>query len=186
MVDIAYGEPESIRAGDTLQWKRSLSDYPPATWTLVYSLLSASTKVTITGAESGSDHLIDEDAATTAAYTAGNYDWTAHVTDGTDRHTIAHGTIEILPDLSAAATYDNRTHARIMLDAIEAVLESRATNDQIDIISTSIGSRALGRDKSALMEAHSKYKALVKAEDQAEEIRNGSGTGRMVRVRFVA
>jgi len=186
MLEIPYGEPDSIRAGDTLQWKRVLSDYPADVWTLTYSLLSSSGKIIITGSASGTDHLIDEDATTTADYTAGAYDWVAHVSDATDRFTLEYGTIEVLPDLSAASTYDNRTHAKTMLDAIEAALEGQATNSQLDQISFTHGPRALSSDKSILIQLRSRYKSEVESEEQAENIRKGLGTGRTVHTRFAS
>jgi hypothetical protein len=43
---------------------------------------------------------------------------------------VDRGTIVLLPRYDQAAAYDDRSHARKMLDAIEAVLESRASADQ--------------------------------------------------------
>lgn len=179
---IPYGEPDSIRAGDTLEWKRSLADYPATTWTLVYSLVNSGAKITITASASGTDHLIDESAATTAAYTAGWYDWTAHVTDGTDRYTVDHGRIEVQPDLSAATIYDNRSHARIMLDAIESLLEGKTTADAQS--STHNGRSLTSYTWAELRLLRDLYRAEANAEDQAERLRNGSRTGRFVQVRL--
>ena len=181
---VPYGEPDFLRSGDSLTWKRALSDYPATVWTLTYSFLSSAAKITITASASGTDHLVDVAPATSAAYTAGWYDWTAQVTDGTDRHTVDTGRMQVLPDLEAATTYDNRSHSRIMLDALKALYEGRATNDQLDIVNSSHNGRSLSRDPAALLALMNKYQAQVTAEDQAARIADGLGSGRFVQVRF--
>lgn len=181
---IPYGEPDILHVGDSWQWKKSLSDYPASTWTLTYSLLSSTTKITLTGSASGTDHLIDISASTTAAYTAGWYDWVARVSDGTDSFTVGYGRIELLPDLEAASSYDNRSHARKVLDAIESVIEGRASQDADTITHNG---RSLARTPiEDLLKLRSKYKSEVDAEDQAERIRSGLNSGRMVRVRLAS
>lgn len=177
-------EPTAARAGDTWEWKRSLADYPATDWTLTYILFNAAGKVTITASADGTDHLVDVAPATTAAYAAGRYDWVAHVTDGTDRYQVGAGTITIQPDVSAASSYDSRSHARKMLDAIDALLEGRATNDQLDIVATAVGDRSVGRKPDLLLKLRQHYAAAVALEEQAAAIARGENLGRIVQVRF--
>ncbi len=182
--EILYGEPLSVRSGDTWQWKISQSDYPPDTWTLSYSLLNSAGKITISAIADGADHLVSVAAATTAAYTAGRYDWFAHVTDGSDRYQIGTGAISIQPDLSALDTYDGRSHSRKMLAAIEALLEDQATTGQIDLVATTLNSRSLTRDKAELVKLHGRYAAAVRAEDDAQRIARGGSPAGVTQVRF--
>ena len=170
-------EPTSARAGDTWRWSRSLADYPAPTWTLAYTLVNAAGKVSITAVADGAAHLVSVAPATTAAYAAGRYDWVAHVTDGTDRYQVDSGSIDVLPDLSSLSSYDGRSHARKMLSAIDALLESRATTADLDLVATAIGDVSATKRPELLMEWRRHYAALVASEDRAAAIANGDSPG---------
>lgn len=175
-------EPLALRAGDSATWRISLCDYPAgAGWVLSYALLSASApKITFAAAADGDDHLVTLTAATTATWAAARYSMMATVSDGTDRATVRLADIVVLPDLTAAANYDGRSHARKMLEAIEAAIEARATNEQLDLIELTINisgasSHTSKRDRAALLEYRSKYRAEVAREDAASGNRPGRG-----------
>ena len=179
---IPNNEPVSLTAGDRWQWTRTLSDYPAPTWVLAYTLINAAGKISIAAAASGSDHAVDITAATTAAYTAGMYDWIATVTSGSDRRTIDNGRLEVKPNLAALSTYDARSFPRRMLEALEAVIQGRATLDQEEM---SIEGRSLKRTPfEQLVIQHGRFKALVAAEESAERLRNGLAAGNRLLVRF--
>lgn len=178
-------EPFSIRAGDTLTWSRSLADYPASGWTLSYVLINSSAKISITAGSDGNNHLVSVAPATSANYSAGWYDWTAQVTDGTDVYTVDYGRMEVLPQFSAASTLDNRTHARKMLEAIEAALEGKATNDQLDLLETSLATRGIKRDPEKLLIIRDRYRSEVANEVRADAIRKGLGNGRRIQTRLV-
>lgn len=180
---IPMTEPTQARAGDTWEWKKSLSDFPADTWTLTYTLFSSSGVLTITASADSTAHLVDVAPATTAAYTAGRYDWISQVTDGTDQYQVGKGAIQVLPDLSAAATYDGRSHARKMLDAIESILEGRATNDDLDTVRSAHSGRDMTRE--GLIKIHQHYSASVRMESEALGLANGQKTGRFIQTRFV-
>lgn len=181
---IPYNEPTSARAGETWEWKKSLSEYPSDVWTLSYSLYNSAALIEITAAADGTEYLVDVAAATTGAYTAGRYDLVGKVTDGTDFYTVATGSIQLLPAITAAA--DGRSHARTMLDAIEAMLEGNATNAQVDVISAAHNGRSLTKDPGALVAMHSRYSAMVAAEEDAQRVANGLRSSRLVQTRFTA
>lgn len=177
-------EPTQARAGDTWTWARTLPDYPAPTWELTYTVFSSAAVFTITATADGSDHLVYEAPADTDDLIAGRYDWVAHVTDGVDRYQVGGGSLTVLPDLADAASYDGRSHARKMLDAINAILESRATAADLDTVRTSSGDRALETDIAALIKLRQQYAAAVAAEDQAVRVARGEDSGRLVQVRF--
>lgn len=132
MSTVPTTEPNTLRVGDLWTWLKSLAEYPAnAGWTLAYTLINANKKITITASASGADHLISVAAATTAGYTAGFYSWMARITKGLESYTIDEGTIEVLPDLAAVSTYDGRSHAQTMVEAIEAAIEGRASALQL-------------------------------------------------------
>ena len=172
-------EPTQARAGETWDWKRSLSDYPADTWTLAYQFTNATSKITITASADGFDHLVTAAKAVTALYAAGDYTGFAQVTDGTSTYTVWSGFLEVLPDLSSATAYDGRSHARKMLDAIEALLEGRGTADQLDLVSSAIGDRSLARKPETLLPLRDRYKAEALREEMA--LRTGTGGRILVR-----
>lgn len=70
-------------------------------------------------------------AADTADWAPGDYAWTIRVTNGGDVAEVACGRMTIRPDLaSLPAGADSRTENQVALDAIKAVLSSRASKDQ--------------------------------------------------------
>lgn len=182
MADIPTTEPLELRAGDTWQWTRSLADYPAsAGWSLAYVFINAAAKISISASASGDDHAVTVAAATTANYAAGNYDWIARASKSGQVFTVGAGRITILPSL-AASTADLRTHARKVLEAIEAVLEGRASQD---VLEYQIAGRSLKRIPLAdLLTLRDRYRAEVAREDAANRVALGLPDRRRVFVRF--
>ena len=132
MATVPYTEPAAFRAGDLVRWTKFLSDYPANDgWTLSYTLINASIKISLTATASGAEHLVSVPAATSANYAAGAYTWMARVTKGSEVYTIGQGSLTILPNLSALMSYDGRSHAQTMVDAIEAAIQGRASALQL-------------------------------------------------------
>jgi hypothetical protein len=155
-------------AGDTLQFDTVVPDYPAGDgWTLTYKLVPrvAGTTISFNAAADGDDYAVEVGSTTTATWTAGEYSWAAYVSLSGERHTVDSGTCTINADPAAASTLDSRTHARVVLEAIEAVIESRATKDQQEY---TIGNRTLKRIPiMELVKFAEYYRAKVKAEDNA-------------------
>ncbi len=183
MAEIANKEPTEFRAGDSLTWKRQLSDYPSTEYTLKYAFRGNTGSFDITASSSDSDHLVSVSPTITAAYDAGFYHVQGYVEKSGARHTVFESRIEVKPDLAAAgSTFDGRTHARKVLSNIEAVLENRSTKeiDESEIEGVKIKRIA----HSELLALASKYRGLVKQEEAAERLKLGQGSGRTVLVRF--
>lgn len=184
MPEIATIEPQQINAGDSISWKKTLSDYPASDWTLNYVLVNASAKIEISSSASGDDHLIDIDPETSADYEAGTYSWVAYVTDETDRYTLDEGIITIKPDLTAEAvtSYDKRVHAKKMIDLIESVLEGRATGDTQEY---TIGNRSMKKIPMAeLKQIRDQYKAEYNRLLNEERRANGLATKNRIKTRL--
>ena len=89
--------------------------------------------------------------------------------------------IEVKPNLSAA-TSDPRTHAKIMLDKIESLLEGRADKD---VSSYSIAGRSLNKMSiSELLEWRNYYKAEYNRELSKQRNENEDGSGNTIKVSF--
>lgn len=182
-MDIPTNEPSSLRAGDTWKWTRTLADYPAGTWTLKYRFKNATSYFEIVAGTSGTDHLVSVAAATTAAYAAGSYTWMAWVEGGSsEKYTVDTGTLAVDPDYRAStAAYDGRSHARKMLDAIEAWLEAR---DPAVAEYEIAGRRMKYIPVAELIKLRSRYKTELANEANADAIAKGEGLGRKIQFRI--
>ena len=187
--DIQEGVPAKIKAGETLKWRLSsfTSEAPASLWTLTYALRGPSNDIDITAtAETDETFLVNVAAVTTTGYTAGDYFWQAKVTDGTDEVIIGNGkvTIEkILEDETGAV--DRRTHAKKTLDALEAVIENKATLDQRTVkLGGTVPVELQLMSPEELYNWRDKYKREVAAEEAAENIKNNRTNITTMKFRF--
>lgn len=184
MSDFPAIEPSSVTAGDSIIWTKSLPDYPASSgWVLSYALRSRTTSVTITASASGINHLVSVPAATSAGWQAGLYSWQAYVSKGAERYTVATGNLLIRANLAAAgANYDPRSHCKRVLDAIEAVIEGRASTGDQQI--TIDGTQLVKMTSEQLIALRSRYLLWHREEQAAERIAAGLGSGRNIKMRF--
>lgn len=183
MSEIPTQEPAVIAAGDTAKWRRSLPAYPAsAGWTLTYTLVRAATRITFSASADGDLHLVNVAASTTTGWTAGSYTWRAQVSKAGEVYTVATGTLTIRPNFAAAT--DGRSHARKVLDGIEAVIEGRASSE---VGEYQIAGRSLKYIPiPELLALRDKYRAEVLREDAAERTARGLPDQRRTYVRFAA
>lgn len=158
----------TLIVGDTLEFLTAVDDYPPAdgyTFKIRLTPLASGggTAFTLTATTSGTEYLINVAPASSSSWVAGDYSWTSWVEKAGARYTVESGLTTILSDPSARTVYDGRSHARIVLDAIEAVIEGRATKDQEEY---TIGSRSLKRTPlEDLLRFRDRYRAEVRGEE---------------------
>ncbi len=175
--------PASVYAGDTLNWLISFSDFPASDgWVLSYGFRSNNgSAINFSSSSSGDDFALDVTAADTATWVPGSYKGVARVVNGSVSHTIWKGSIEVLPN-PLDTDYDPRSHARKCLDAINAVLEGKASKD---VLSTTIAGQSIQRlTWTELLQAKSFYQGLVDGETNAENLENGQGSSSNVLIRF--
>jgi hypothetical protein len=195
-------EPSEIIIGDSLLWRRrgvqaisEITDGVPTYidikasegWALKFVAVGKLGVVSIAAAaddEDADDFKFAATATVTAAYVAGDYLWQVVATKTPTRYTIAEGRVTIKDNIAGrSALYDNRSHAKKVLDAIEAVIEGRASQDQMGY---SIGGRTLSRTPLAdLLKLRATYKTEYESELAAAGISAGLGSGRKVLTRFV-
>ncbi len=191
---ISDTEPTEIRGGDVVQWTKSLPDYLPSAWTLVYTFTIQATttaRVQVTATDNGDDtHLATMSIVNTQALdpaaTGSPFNtvrWIARVNDGTNYHTVGSGTMRVLPDLAAATSgFDDRSHVKKVLDLIQAVIEGSATRAYL---ADTTGDRSIQyKTDEELIVMHKRYLMLYEKELQAERIAAGLGGNKSVRVRF--
>ena len=118
-----------------------------------------------------------------ADFVAGYYHWQLEAvrTSDSERIVIDTGTFTAIVDLDVNNT-DPRTHAEIMVDKIEGLLEGRADSDVNDY---SIAGRSLTKMKvSELLQWRDYYRTEVAKEKRKELIRRGKGVNSTVKVYF--
>lgn len=178
-------EPQVFTAGDTVKWKKYLGDYTPVDgWTLSYAMVMSGSQKTVTATDNGDgSHLVTINAADSGNYNAGIYHWQAYVSKGSERYQVGYGRFEVKPDFSSKTTgYDNTSHVKNVLDALEATILGKASKDQL---SYTINGTTVGRmSPSDLIRWQNHYKILYKQELQIEKMSNGALPGNKGQVRF--
>ena len=177
---LTYILPPKIQAGVTFEACAALADYPAAAWVLTAHLRGPG-PIDLTAIADGTTHQFAETAETTATWGAGVYSYVLRVTLSGEIHQVEVGTLEILADLAAVeGVHDTRTHAVKTLEAIEAVIERRATLDQDRYV---INNRELWRTPiQDLLKLRDTYRAEVRREKAAKRGRSLWGPAVQVRI----
>lgn len=186
MATIPTTEPAFLQAGDTLTWQRSLPDYPASdSWVLSYRLINADGKIDIEAAASGDDHLVTVAAATSAAYTAGDYEWTAYVTKASERYTVGNGRLTIRPDLAAkTAGFEARSAMRKARDDLRTALATWVTSNGHVQEYEIAGRRMKFASAADIQQRINLVERELAREDAAARLAAGLDAGRRVLVRF--
>lgn len=182
-------EPTSVVIGTLVQWKRAdLSDvYAPASYDLIYNIrlkngAGVDKSVTATTAADGS-FLTSLTSNLTTTMVAGDYVWQAFISRKSDSAKVAVGTgeLQLLSNLDQNGA-DNRSHAQIMVEKIQSLLEGRADKD---VSSYSIQGRSLSKMSiTDLMMWRDYYRKEVAKEKQDALIASGKASNATVKVRF--
>ncbi len=135
MATIPNYEPDYMVAGDYTQWSKSKSDYPATGWSMVYAFTRSGTApVLVTGAASGTAHLITLATDTTSGMASGRWAWQSYVTSGSQRRTVETGYIELEANFAAVTGgVDFRTHEMIVLEALQSTLEGTASTAELSV-----------------------------------------------------
>lgn len=181
-------EPHEFIIGDFVQWKREdiVGDYPVATHSATFVARLASggnDEWQVAATEASTYYLFTIDSATSSAFNQGHYHWQLEITQTSsgNRIVVDRGTLDIHYDLDVN-NVDPRSHAQIMVDKIESILEGKA---DADVASYSINGRSLTKMSfDDLIRARDFYRKEYKKELQVELAKNGEKTGATIQVRF--
>ena len=168
--------PAQMIAGDSLRLAVPSGDYPAtAGWavSLVLQALEGGIPVTVAATDAAGDWIIAIASSVSTGLVPGPYRYLIAATEGGDRTTIEVGQIEVLPD-PAKSAQDQRSGARRALDAIDAVLEGRASSE--DMKFTFSDGRALEKIPHADLLALRKHYARI----VAREATKGRGPKRVL------
>lgn len=152
-----------------------------ADWTLT-AIIRGPAAIDLTAvADDPITHTFAVSAEDTAKWAPGLYAFSVRATRGADVLELANGQFRILQDLAAAAAgFDPRSENEKALDAIKAVLASKASQDQMRY---RINNRELWRTPvSDLLKLKAHYTVAVRGERRRK---NGGGSfGRTIPVNF--
>jgi hypothetical protein len=176
--DVPSTLPTELLAGNSWQWDRDYGDYPQPTWTATAYFEKAGKTFGVAATASGTAQRFTIAAATTATYPPGRYRIRVRATDGSQVFVAESGWCQVEVDPAAAGTYDTRTDARKMLDAINAFLIGNASTAQA---SMSIAGRQISRWPLAEL---TKWRDQLKTEVRTEEQGSRAGAGRNLKVRY--
>lgn len=183
----ATTEPDSVRAGDTIAWQKTLSDFPASSgWTLKYRLINAAGSIDIVASASGADHLVSVSATTSATWQPGTYQYQSYVTKAAERYTVAIGSVEILPNLAAqVAGYDTRSTAKKTLEQLEAAHADYVSKGQGITQRYTIQDREIWfRSAADIIKLMNYYRNLVAQEEAAAAIKDGVKKLRTIQASF--
>ena len=172
-------------AGDTLNLLIALDNFPASEgWTLTFGFRKENGSViSFASTASGIQYALTVSSTDSAQWLPGKYIGTGKVTLGSQSFTIWRGSMEVLPDLSQQVdNYDTRTSSKKCLDAINAVLEGKATRD---VMQTTIAGQSIGRMSwDELLSAKSYFQDLVDGEQATLDAASGMGSKRNILIRF--
>jgi hypothetical protein len=172
--------PDRITAGDTLKVADSeaASVFAAADgWSMAWVFVRASggTATTVAATGGADSWALTVAAAVTAAWAAGSWRWVQRASKSGAVITVAQGQVQVLPD-PTAANVDSRSHARRVLDAIEAAIEGRASSAELEH-QFEDGRRVRFMTHEELLTMRDKYAAKVRAEERAAK---GQGATRIL------
>lgn len=165
--------PKEIIAGFNVEWIESPAEYSSSSYGLsaTFTLLtSGAVRYTVDAIADGTGFRFTIPAATTAGYTAGNYRIYLYATSGLAKYLIGQATLVIRPN-PLTATGDTREHNQKMLDAINATLEGRATQEYASMTINGYSVSQMPPDE--LLRLRSYYKNEIRKADNADRIASG-------------
>lgn len=171
--------PLKFSAGVTFDRLVTVTAYPAPDWTLQL-LLRGPSAIEIQSTPDGTAHRFLVAAMETSDWTPGSYWYSIRAVNGDTVVEVETDEIVIAPNMAEAGDgYDGRQHAQRVLDAIEAVIERRATLDQERY---TINNRELHRTPIAdLLVLRDRYRAELR---RMNAIKRGGLFEKSVRVRF--
>ena len=178
---------DRITLGDTLNFATTVTGYPASEgWTLYYRLVPASGSAILLTAtvdpDNADGYIVQVAAATTAAWTAGEYSWASWVELTGQSYSLSSGRCTLLPNpRTAAAGWDARFDCEVALANVTATIEGRATSA---VLEYEINGRRLKYTPFAdLLTLQSSLQTAVTAKQRKADKDKGYPDKRMVYVR---
>jgi len=179
---VRYKIPLTIQNGDSLIFSDGYNEFPAADFTFNYTIVNAANKYTFTAVAAtpenilgyeldGGDLFVRVAPEDTAKYIAGD-DYTYYVQaedDNGNKITVESGPITLIDEYSTVGDY--RSHAKIMLDLLEAYLQGTAPDA---VKKYSVAGRSIeSYDLKEIVELRNYYKLIFENEVKKNKIARG-------------
>lgn len=173
--------PSAIFAGDTLLLLLSGGDYPADQgWTMYFQF---GADISFQSSASGSNHSFTVSKSTTSGWQAGEYLGIGYVDNGTNRHTVWQGTLEIKPGLSIESdASDLLPWFFAARDSMRLVVAGKAGKDVLNSTIAGQSVQRLTPDQAIELLEYLESKCDSWLEERTAQ--NGKTGGRLVKVRF--
>lgn len=170
--------PEIIRAGDTVEWVKTVEEYPSTEgWQMVYYLYNLNDYYEITGQGQSDGSFIFKIPIN---INPGKYAWILRVKQGTTVKTIQEGSIEVKPQPGLGV--DERSHIRKVYEALQRVLEGRATRSDLEYW---VGDKKLkSMTHEEIIKALKLYEYYLINEEKLEKLKKITGNKNLIKTRF--
>lgn len=155
--------PNQLVQGDSFTFKTTINkDYHPSLGYELHLAIRGLNSADIVATVEAGEYVLTLTSSVTSTLTPGVYKAIFYVIRGIERITIQQHELDVLDDPIQLSNIDLRSHEEIMLDAIEAFMENRATKGQLDHILTTIDGKSLQRmTMTELLQLRDHYKNKV-------------------------
>jgi hypothetical protein len=185
MVELVLADiPDSITAGDAVSWKRTIPGAPASDgWVLSYALIKDGKQIIFAGSADGDNHVVALGSADTVDWPVGLYKFSTFVTKDGNRYQIEEGIVEIGVDpIAATDGADALPPCFKVRDAIQAVLEMRATESQTSL---AVGGRQISEmSHTEMMDALNRAKTACNVWQRKNRRQRGKSTGSKIKISF--
>jgi len=175
-------------AGDSIELSREWTGYTQALgYTLQFTVTGTGGRVDAVVVADADCWLVTVTSAATLALAPGAYSIIEAATRAPDtRVSLLNSPLFITANAldQAGTASDQREFAERMLQAVEAIMEERATSDQIDLIAAQGATTSMQRDPMALLKLRDYWTRQVQLATRRESIAAGRGNRRMIGVAF--
>lgn len=176
-------KPEFVQ-GESLSWEKSFTDHKPADgWSLEYVFRGSGAGFDLTATDGGAGKFVlSASSDQTTQLAPGTVYFQAFVRRGSERILVDSGSASVIAGLAAQTNVDGRTQIKRTLDAIDALIEGKASLDQLEY---TIGDRQLRRySMTELIVLREKYAQLYARELRAARIKRGGTFLKNYHIRF--
>ena len=180
--------PTSIAKGEAVQWLTTLNEFSPSTYTLKWNAGGYGlTGWNLTATTSGTQFLTSVTNALSGAMGVGVYDFVGTVYETAvspvvQTFEVFRGRIQVTPNIITQSSYDSRTTARKILDAIDAALITFAAGTVKT--ATIEGVTYTRDDATSLLTLRDRMRVEVRNEENAIKAAQGLNLGNKVLTRF--
>ncbi len=185
--------PRAFVKGDYVSWRLAQysADYPPASYSITYNFRrdgEPSREFTVQGAEDSGDYLFELEPSETndKQIEVGAYAWDLYIEQNSDnrRITVDQGLLRVVAN-KADDSSDPRAFPRKMIAEIQRAILGRATNNQLDILASSIGlEENVTRDTEKLKQWLQYFEAEQVAANRKWRARQGRAHSGQIKARL--